>query len=131
MVPKHSPSGLPVTAKETDVIYEFKSRATGSVVMTGAVAEQMLGIVGKAAGPTGIFTVEQMGPAIAALKAAVEHDESLAKERAAAHGPDTDQEASPDREDRQPAISLRQRAWPLIDMLQAAQRAEQVVTWGV
>lgn len=113
------------------MIYEFKSRATGSVVMTGAVAEQMLGIVGKAAGPTGIFTVEQMGPAIAALKAAVDQEEALAKERASDQGPDTDHEASPDREDRQPVISLRQRAWPLIDMLQAAQRAEQVVTWGV
>ena len=113
------------------MIYEFKSRATGSVVMTGPVAERLLGIVGKAAGPTGIFTVEQMGPAIAALKAAVEQDEALARERAAASGTDTDDDESSDRENRQPAISLRQRAWPLIDMLQTAQRADQVVTWGV
>ena len=103
------------------MLYEFKSKATGSVVMTGPVAERLLAIVGKASGPKGIFTVEQMGPAIAALQAAVE------REKTEAAAPD-DAEAP---HDGARAVSLAQRAWPLIDLLRAAQKAEQPVTWGV
>jgi hypothetical protein len=103
------------------MIYEFKSKATGSVVMTAPVAERLLAIVGKAPGPRGIFTVEQMGPAIDALQAAVE------REKAEASGADDDEQPR----DGPRAVSLAQRAWPLIDMLRTARRAEQPVTWGV
>jgi hypothetical protein len=105
------------------MLYEFKSKATGPVVMTGPVAERLLAIVGKAPGPRGIFTVEQMGPAIAALQAAVE------REKAESGGADEDENGPP--ADGPRAVSLAQRAWPLIDMLRAAQHAEQPVTWGV
>ena len=110
------------------MLYEFKSRATGTVVMTGPVAEQVLAIVGKAAGPQGIFTVEQMGSAIAALQAAVERERT---ERAS-DARDADRDgADEDEADRTPSISLAQRAWPLMDMLRAARAADQVVTWGI
>jgi hypothetical protein len=105
------------------MLYEFKSKATGPVVMTGPVAERLLAIVGKAPGPRGIFTVEQMGPAIAALQAAVE------REKAESGGADEDENGRP--ADGPRAVSLAQRAWPLVDMLRAAQHAEQPVTWGV
>jgi hypothetical protein len=110
------------------MLYEFKSRATGTVVMTGQVAEQLLAIVGKAPGPQGIFTVEQMGPAIAALQAAIERERT---ERASdARDADRDS-ADEDEADRTPSISLAQRAWPLMDMLRAARAADQAVTWGI
>jgi hypothetical protein len=110
------------------MLYEFKSRATGTVVMTGPVAEQVLAIVGKAAGPQGIFTVEQMGPAIAALQAAVERERT---ERAS-DARDADRDGADEHEaDGAPSISLAQRAWPLMDMLRAARAADQVVTWGI
>lgn len=110
------------------MLYEFKSRATGTVVMTGPVAEQVLAVVGKAPGPQGIFTVEQMGPAIAALQAAVERErtERESDPRDADRHRDDEDEA-----DRTPSISLAQRAWPLMDMLRAARAADQVVTWGI
>jgi hypothetical protein len=110
------------------MLYEFKSRATGTVVMTGQVAEQVLAIVGKAPGPQGIFTVEQMGPAIAALQAAIERErtERESDARDADHHRDDEDEA-----DRTPSISLAQRAWPLMDMLRAARAADQAVTWGI
>jgi cyclopropane-fatty-acyl-phospholipid synthase len=104
------------------MLYEFKSKATGSVVMTGPVAEKLLAIVGKEPGAKGIFTVEQMGPAIAALQAAVERERG---ESPPAEDED-DRPLDPAR-----AVSLAQRAWPLIDMLRAAQKADQPVTWGV
>lgn len=53
------------------MLYEFKSRATGSVVMTQPVAERVLEIIGKEPGPKGIVTVDQMPEAIAALEKAV------------------------------------------------------------
>lgn len=106
------------------MLYEFKSRAAGSVVMTGPVAERLLAIVGKTPGPKGVFTVEQMPEAIAALQAAVE------REKAERAGQDDEDEADRPR-DAARAVTLAQRAWPLIDLLRTAHRAEQVVTWGV
>jgi hypothetical protein len=104
------------------MLYEFKSKATGSVVMTGPVAERLLALVGKDAGPQGIFTVEQMPGAIAALQAAVERDRA---EPPADDSPDARPPGTP------PAVGLAQRAWPLIDMLQAAHRQNEPITWGV
>ena len=106
------------------MLYEFKSKATGTVVMTGEVAERLLAIVGKAPGRTGIFTVEQMGPAIAALQAAVELEK-------AAQTPEAQEDQEEAAVDGPRAVSLAQRAWPLIDMLRTARTADKVVTWGV
>ncbi len=105
------------------MLYEFKSKATGNVVMTGPVAERLLGIVGREPTAKGIFTVEQMPDAIAALQAAIERE---AAER-------SDTADSDDERTREAArsVSLRQRAWPLIDMLSTALAAKQPVTWGV
>lgn len=104
------------------MLYEFRSKAAGTVTMTGPVAERLLAIVGKDPGPKGIFTVEQMGPAIAALQAAVERE----KAEGSPDGGEDDE-----RRDGPRAISLAQRAWPLVDLLKAAMKADQVVTWGV
>ncbi|MFM1991454.1 MAG: hypothetical protein RJA99_4411 [Pseudomonadota bacterium] len=104
------------------MLYEFKSKATGSVVMTGSVAERLLAIVGKEPGPKGIFTVEQMPAAIAALRAAVDHEKA---EAPAADAADAPVPGAPR------AVTLAQRAWPLIDMLQAAHAQGQPITWGV
>jgi uncharacterized small protein (DUF1192 family) len=103
------------------MLYEFKSRATGSVVMTGPIAERLLAIVGKEAGPKGVFTVEQMPAAIAALQAAVEREKAEST-------PDDHEEDRP--RDAPRPVSLAQRAWPLIDMLKTAHAADKPVTWG-
>lgn len=109
------------------MLYEFKCRATGSVLMTQPVAERLLAIIGKAPGPKGIVLPERMPAAIAALRAAV------AAERAqpAAAQPDSDRDARDDEPARQAAVTLAQRAWPLIDMLEAAHAAGREITWGV
>lgn len=109
------------------MIYEFKCRATGSVVMTQPVAERLLAIVGKEPAPKGILLPQQMAQAIAALEAAV------AAERAQPPAEPEDAGGDDDRDDRpaRPAVSLAQRAWPLIDMLKAALAADREITWGV
>ncbi len=105
------------------MLYEFKSKATGNVVMTGPIAERLLAIVGREPAAKGIFTVEQMPEAIAALQAAVERE----------HVESSQTEAEADERTREAmrSVSLAQRAWPLIDMLRTAHAAKQPVTWGV
>ena len=61
-----------------------------------------------------------MAAAVAALQAAVEADDAL---RAQAGDEDAAQ--------RPEAISLRQRAWPLVEMIRRAQAADPPITWGV
>ena len=105
------------------MLYEFKSKATGNVVMTGPVAERLLGIVGREPSAKGIFTVEQMPEAIAALQAAVERERAESSQTEA----DTDERTR----EAMRSVSLAQRAWPLSDMLRTAHAAKQPVTWGV
>jgi hypothetical protein len=105
------------------MIYQFKSRATGTVVMTKIVGDTMLDIVGKTPAPQGIITVAQMPAAIEALRSAAQS--SLRKP---VGQPDPD---DPDGEDVDKLPSLAQRAYPFIEMLEAAQRAGKDVTWGV
>jgi len=105
------------------MIYEFKCKATGTVVMTQKVAERILAIIGKSPGPTGIIVPEQMPAAIRAL------EDAVAAERAQPPAEEEDDEAQ--ARDGPRAITLAQRAWPLIDMLRAAAAAERPITWGV
>ncbi len=109
------------------MIYEFKSRATGSVVMLQPVAERLLEIIGKAPGPAGIVTVAQLPEAIRRLEAAVAAERAQPAASAAPQ-PSDDTQEGPDPAAR---ISLTQRAWPLIEMMKAAATAERDVTWGV
>jgi hypothetical protein len=116
------------------MLYEFKSKVTGTVVMTAPVAERLLALVGKDATAQGIFTVEQLGPAIAALEAAIENDrqDRAQAERTwqAEHGGDPDAERERERL-AATTVTLAQRAWPLLDALRTALNKAQPVTWGV
>lgn len=107
------------------MLYEFKSKATGTVVMTQKVAERLLAIIGKSPGPTGIIVPAQMPQAIAALEAAV------AAEPAQATAEQDDARDLDDEERAARAVTLAQRAWPLIDMLRSALAADREITWGV
>ncbi|MCO5101680.1 MAG: DUF1840 domain-containing protein [Burkholderiaceae bacterium] len=119
------------------MIYEFKSRATGSVIMTRPVAEWILQIIGKAPGRTGIITVDQMPAAVDALNRAIaqEKEELRAERRAmesAEHAPGGASEAEKSDADEDPyPVSLAQRAFPFIDLLKEAQKAGKDITWGV
>lgn len=109
------------------MLYEFKSKATGTVVMTEKVAERLLGIIGKSPGATGIIIQDQMPAAIAALEAAVAREGS-----APTVEPQDDSGNEPDGgHEPRGAVTLAQRAWPLLDMMRAALAAKREITWGV
>ena len=98
------------------MLYKFKSKAAGDVIMLGANGDQVMRLLGREPATSGIFEVDAMPAAIATLQAAVAADEAA---RAGGGEP------APG------AVSLRQRAWPLVEMLRRCQSANEVITWGV
>ena len=107
------------------MLYRFKSQATADVVMLEPNARQLLDIVGKAPGPQGIITVDQIPAAVSALEAAVgrEHEQRHNGDQFAA-----DKHEEPAEREH---VALHQRAAPLIDMLKRAAAEGKDVVWGV
>jgi hypothetical protein len=71
------------------MIYKFKSKAAGDVIMTGPAGDDVLRLIGKAPAAKGIIEVDAMRAAIAALEQAVAADEAAraqAEREAAAEG---------------------------------------------
>lgn len=102
------------------MIYKFKSKAAGDVVMLGPNGDQILRILGREPAPKGIFEAADMAAAIAAIEAAI-----AAEEAAPSDGDDDDAKTGPR------AVALRQRAWPLVEMMKRAQAANEPIVWGV
>jgi Domain of unknown function (DUF1840) len=112
------------------MLFEFKSQATGSVVMTDPVGRKVLAVIGKDAVAQGIITVAQMPEAIARLKAAAASDKALTAEARRAGGARQEEPADDDTRGGADTVGLSQRVVPLIDMLEAAHRAGKDITWG-
>lgn len=109
------------------MLYKFKSQAAADVIMLRQSAEELLKIIGKPVGATGIITVEQAPGAVAALRQEIARRESLGQGQAAAteSGKPEADHSSDD------PISLRQRAAPFIELLEVSAAAGKDVVWGV
>lgn len=108
------------------MLYKFKSRAAADLIMLEPQGRQVVTIMGKTPGASGIVTVAQIPAAIAALEAAVAAEEVQLQAQAAEDG-DGDDVA----ERRKDAVQLRQRVVPFIDMLKRSAAAQADVVWGV
>ena len=108
------------------MLYKFKSKAAGDLIMLGPNGRRVLQLIGKDPSPTGIILPGQMPAAIAALEAAVAQEE--AEHKAAQQEAEANGEKLPPKGD---AVSLRQRAVPFIDMLRRSAAADHDVVWGV
>ena len=108
------------------MLYRFKSQAVADVIMLRVNAEELLKIIGKEPGATGIITVEQAPAAIAALRAEVERREAVGE---AAPEPTAEEPMSDAA--REEIVSLRRRAAPFIEMLERSSTAGKDVVWGV
>lgn len=107
------------------MLYKFKSKAAGDLIMLEPNGRRVLQIIGKDPGPKGIILPEDMPAATKALEAAIaqeEADHKAAIEEAKQRGEE------PPRFD---AISLRQRAVPFLDMLRRCSQAGKEIVWGV
>ena len=111
------------------MIYKFKSKVTGDLIMLEANGQAVLKIIGKSDPDTlskGILLPQDMPAAILALEIAVALEESAHAE-AAKKAQGTGHEAP-----KQPnAINLRQRCVPFIHMLTRCHKAGKEIVWGV
>jgi len=106
------------------MLYKFKSKAAGDLILLQGNGERILQIIGKDSGPKGIILPEQMPAAIEALEKAVAQAKSPSTTDGAA-GADADKDVpAADR------VTLRQRAAPFIDMLKRCHQADKEIVWG-
>jgi hypothetical protein len=103
----------------------FTSKVTGEVLMLRADAEKVLAAMGLPTAAKGIIEPAAMPAALARIELAMTREES-SQPRAdtVAHGGDLS-------DTDEAAVSLRQRAWPLLEMMKRAQAETEPVVWGV
>lgn len=114
------------------MLTKFKSKADHDIIMLEANARQILEALGKG-DPTqaakGIIQTAEMPAALASLAQAIAQDElrrQQAKDKSLSDVSEQDHDASP-----LIGISLRQRAAPLIKMLERSLAEDTPVVWGV
>jgi len=111
------------------MLYKFKSKATGDLIMLQPHGQHILEIIGKhtpdVPSTQGILLPQDMPAALQALQAAI-HAEEQTRAQAVAQA-----QAEHLPEPRFDTVSLRQRAHPFMDMLQHCLREEVPVVWGV
>ena len=108
------------------MIYKFKSKAGGDVIMLGPNGDALLRILGREPAAKGIIEPASMAAAIAAIEQAVAADEAARADAgrstaSAASAPPTSADG----------VALRQRLWPMVDLLKRAAAAVEPVVWGV
>lgn len=104
------------------MLYKFKSKATGDLIMLGPNGDQLLRVLGREPAARGIIEVTAMAEARRRIEQALADADAAARD--AQTGGDEDERA---RE----AVGLRQRVWPMLQMLERAEAAGEAVVWGV
>ena len=111
------------------MLYKFKSKASGDVIMFETHAKALLEIMGKDPSAKGILLVADMPKALEALEAALKkhgheagHEEGHASP--AKHGSKEQKQASL-------AVSLGQRAAPMRQMIKQCILEGHPIVWGV
>ena len=107
----------------------FRSKAAAEIYMFAETAQRLLQIVGKTGSERGVIRAEEVGDALNRLTAAVEQEKAQLRDERARR--EADERAGDAHSERVLPITLGQRAFPLIEMLRAAQRKSVDVTWGV
>lgn len=106
------------------MLYKFRSKAAGDLIMLGPQGDQLLRLLGREPARQGIIEAPAMAEAIARLEAAIAEAESRADQTGA--GADDAADAGVTR-----PVGLRQRLWPMIEMLRRCAAARQAIVWGV
>ena len=91
--------------------------SVGTITMFGDVADRLLRMMGHSGTIPSAILAQDIPPAVARLKSAL------------AAAPEAPPAAADDERDRQPKVSLQQRAFPLIELLERASAAGADVLW--
>ena len=103
----------------------FESKAAGALRMRAPVGTALLRVIGREPAPQGIIEAAAMPSAIKAIERAIAHEEGQPVQ-AVADTAEVRNEHLPDE-----AVTLRQRAWPLVEMMKHAQAENANIVWGV
>lgn len=103
----------------------FRSKAAADITMFAENARRIFEILGRPESPRGVITSEQAADALQRLNAAVDEERALHKP-----GPDRAEDNEPSQGGQARGITFSQRAFPLMEMLRAAQKKGADVTWG-
>jgi hypothetical protein len=106
------------------MLITFRSKSTAEVLMLSEHAKPLLLAAGKIfegeVPDRGVFTPEQLGAAIAGLNQAI----------SGAFPPDEDDDDHLPRHAMAQVVTLKQRAYPLLEMFKKAQEEGTSVTWA-
>lgn len=107
------------------MLYRFKSKAGADVVMLGESGDDVLRLLGRAPSPQGILESADLPALIQALEAGVAADEAQFQQAVDAA------KAAGEPVPRRQGVSLRQRAWPLHELMVRSHKEGADVVWGV
>ncbi|MCE4557205.1 DUF1840 domain-containing protein [Pelomonas cellulosilytica] len=107
------------------MLYRFKSKSGADVVMLAESADAVLRLMGRSPAPQGILEAADLPVLIQALEAGVAADEAQFEQ--AVDAAKVAGEPAPRRQ----GVSLRQRAWPLLELMRRSQGESHDVVWGV
>ena len=95
------------------MIYKFRSKAAGDVIMLQPHGDQVLRLIGREPAAKGIIELDAMPAAIQALQnTALQGD-------------------IPAESDGERGVGLKQRVWPMVEMLKRSHAAGEPIVWGV
>lgn len=114
------------------MLITFKSKAAPEVIMYKEHAKRILDLFHKDL-DRGVLTAAEMAGALAKLEAEIADSRAHPVSEEVRHDIDEHHNASGDDSDHEAAenVSFSTRAYPVLEMLRAAQRDAQDVVWGV
>ncbi len=106
------------------MLYKFKSRAAADLVMLEPVGRRLLEVLGREPADRGIFEWGDLPALMQQLEAAIAQEEAMLEEA-------TRQAEAQGQTIRRPEVTLRQRLWPMREMMRRAHAEQQPIVWGV
>ncbi len=107
------------------MLYRFKSKAGADVIMMADSADAVLRLMGRESAPQGILEAASLPGLVQALEAGVAADDDQFQRAV------DDAKAAGEAVPRRQGVSLRQRAWPLRELMQRSAKEGADVVWGV
>jgi Domain of unknown function (DUF1840) len=100
------------------MLIPFRSKAAGEFFMLDSHAQALFALMGKPYAPKGIIAADELPLRLTQLQAAL---------KMASPAP----QAQDDTVDTVAAVGMKQRAWPLLDMMSRANLKKVDITWGI
>lgn len=108
------------------MLYKFRSKASGDVLMLGPHGDEFLRVIGREPSARGILEPAHMADALARIEAAL-----AAEAQAGTPAADDEDDESVAEAREKARVQLRQRLWPMADMIRRAQAEDESIVWGV